>query len=155
MAKFPVKVKRFISKGELDGLEQDTDDILESCANALDGCESHEILGTVLFEGAPPLPEKELRKAVLVSAPRLLGIVRTRPGPKALEASSAALTALIGTIFFVVCLSWRVWSLWPPAPTPALPSGWAACRRPRAWSPHRARPSPTRTSGRWSSWSCK
>ena len=46
-----IKVKRFISKGELDGLEQDTDDILESCANALDGCESHEILGTVLFEG--------------------------------------------------------------------------------------------------------
>ena len=51
MAKFPIKVKRFICKGELDGREADTDDILDSCADALDACESHEILGTVLFEG--------------------------------------------------------------------------------------------------------
>jgi hypothetical protein len=51
MAKFPIKVKRFISRGELDGTEKDTDAILESCANLLDRCESHEILGQVVFEG--------------------------------------------------------------------------------------------------------
>jgi outer membrane protein insertion porin family len=52
-------------------------------------------VGSVLFEGAPPLPEKDLRKAVQVSAPSLFGIVRSRPGPKALEESSAGLTALL------------------------------------------------------------
>ena len=46
-----VKVKRFISKGELDGREKDTDGILETCGDLLDGACSSEILGTVLFEG--------------------------------------------------------------------------------------------------------
>ena len=49
--KFPIKVKRFISKGELDGKEKDSAAILDSCCDLLDNCESHEILGQVLFEG--------------------------------------------------------------------------------------------------------
>jgi len=51
MKNFPIKVKRFVSKGELDGTEKDSAAILDSCCNLLDNCESHEILGQVLFEG--------------------------------------------------------------------------------------------------------
>ena len=52
-------------------------------------------VASVRFEGAPPLPKKELEKAVRVGEPTLLGIVRSRPGPKALEESARGLTALL------------------------------------------------------------
>ena len=47
----PISVKRWISRGELDGIEKDADDIIESCGSLLDNACSSEVLGTVLFEG--------------------------------------------------------------------------------------------------------
>jgi hypothetical protein len=44
-------VKKVISTGELDIKPGTTsDDLIEQAGDALDGCESHEILGTVLFQ---------------------------------------------------------------------------------------------------------
>ncbi len=46
------------------------------------------------FEGAGSLPLKELRRAVLLYEPRLFGLSKSRPGPRAVEESRIALLDL-------------------------------------------------------------
>ena len=51
-------------------------------------------IASVRFEGAEALPLKELRKAVLVHEPRLLGLSKSHPGPRVVEESRLALLDL-------------------------------------------------------------
>lgn len=46
------------------------------------------------FEGATSLPEKELKKAIVLHEPHLLGLSRSHPGPAALEEDRLALVDL-------------------------------------------------------------
>ena len=57
-------------------------------------------VAAVRFEGAASLPPKELRKAILVHEPRLLGLSRSHPGPKILEESRLALVDLCARFGF-------------------------------------------------------
>ena len=51
-------------------------------------------VASLRFEGADSLPPKELRKAVLLHEPRLFGLSKSHPGPRAVEESRLALLDL-------------------------------------------------------------
>jgi hypothetical protein len=45
-----LRVKKWLSVGELSGMPKTQAEILEQCGNALDHCCSHDILGDVVFK---------------------------------------------------------------------------------------------------------
>jgi hypothetical protein len=45
-----IKIKKWLVKGEFDGSEKNSAEVIESAGNALDGVNSHDILGRNVFQ---------------------------------------------------------------------------------------------------------
>lgn len=46
-----IEVEEWVDTGELSGEEKDSDDIIDSCCNLLDGACAAEIIGPCVFKG--------------------------------------------------------------------------------------------------------